>query len=42
VGLEWAYRLACEPKRLTLRYASNFLFALRMLARDAVRLIWPG
>lgn len=36
IGLEWAYRLSREPKRLIGRHASNAWFALRMLARDAV------
>jgi N-acetylglucosaminyldiphosphoundecaprenol N-acetyl-beta-D-mannosaminyltransferase len=35
-GLEWVYRLWREPRRLARRYWSNGLFALRMLARDAV------
>ncbi len=35
LGLEWVYRLYREP-RLGVRYARNALFALRMLARDAV------
>lgn len=34
IGLEWAYRISREPRRLTSRYARNFLFAARMLARD--------
>jgi N-acetylglucosaminyldiphosphoundecaprenol N-acetyl-beta-D-mannosaminyltransferase len=37
VGMEWAYRLYREPLRLTTRYARNAWFALRMLARDAMR-----
>ena len=36
LGFEWAYRLSREPLRLAARYAKNGLFALRMLARDAV------
>jgi N-acetylglucosaminyldiphosphoundecaprenol N-acetyl-beta-D-mannosaminyltransferase len=36
VGLEWVYRLWREPRRLVGRYSSNGLFALRMLARDAI------
>jgi N-acetylglucosaminyldiphosphoundecaprenol N-acetyl-beta-D-mannosaminyltransferase len=36
VGLEWAYRLYLEPKRLATRYRDNALFALRMLGRDAL------
>ena len=34
VGLEWCYRLYQEPKRLASRYASNILFALKMLGLD--------
>lgn len=36
VGFEWAYRLSREPLRLAWRYWSNGVFALRMLARDAL------
>jgi N-acetylglucosaminyldiphosphoundecaprenol N-acetyl-beta-D-mannosaminyltransferase len=36
VGLEWVYRLWREPRRLVRRYFSNAVFALRMLARDAI------
>jgi N-acetylglucosaminyldiphosphoundecaprenol N-acetyl-beta-D-mannosaminyltransferase len=36
LGLEWAYRLYCEPARLATRYRDNALFALRMLGRDAL------
>jgi N-acetylglucosaminyldiphosphoundecaprenol N-acetyl-beta-D-mannosaminyltransferase len=36
VGLEWIYRLWREPRRLLGRYFSNGLFALRMLAKDAL------
>lgn len=36
IGLEWAYRLSREPLRLASRYASNGLFALQMLSRDAL------
>jgi N-acetylglucosaminyldiphosphoundecaprenol N-acetyl-beta-D-mannosaminyltransferase len=39
IGLEWAYRLVSEPRRLLLRYAQNFFFALRMLAADAFALV---
>jgi N-acetylglucosaminyldiphosphoundecaprenol N-acetyl-beta-D-mannosaminyltransferase len=41
VGLEWAYRIYREPTRLTLRYARNFLFGLKMLTLDALALV-PG
>jgi N-acetylglucosaminyldiphosphoundecaprenol N-acetyl-beta-D-mannosaminyltransferase len=34
IGLEWVYRLYQEPKRLALRYGSNILFMVRMLAKD--------
>lgn len=37
VGLEWFYRMAREPGRLTSRYFKNFLFILRMSAMDLVR-----
>ena len=31
-GMEWLYRLGCEPRRLFVRYAiGNFLFLLRSL-----------
>jgi N-acetylglucosaminyldiphosphoundecaprenol N-acetyl-beta-D-mannosaminyltransferase len=33
-GLEWAFRLALEPKRLFARYALNAWFILRMVIRD--------
>jgi N-acetylglucosaminyldiphosphoundecaprenol N-acetyl-beta-D-mannosaminyltransferase len=36
LGLEWTYRLWREPRRLLGRYLSNGLFALRMLAKDAL------
>jgi N-acetylglucosaminyldiphosphoundecaprenol N-acetyl-beta-D-mannosaminyltransferase len=36
-GLEWAFRLSREPRRLLGRYASNALFIARMVARDAAR-----
>jgi N-acetylglucosaminyldiphosphoundecaprenol N-acetyl-beta-D-mannosaminyltransferase len=36
MGLEWVYRLWREPRRLLVRYLANGLFALRMLARDAL------
>lgn len=31
VGLEWAYRLACDPRRLGGRYARNLWFVVRKL-----------
>jgi|SRR5947209_6157567 len=34
-GLEWAYRLLLEPRRLGGRYLSNGLFVLRMLLTSA-------
>jgi UDP-N-acetyl-D-mannosaminuronic acid transferase (WecB/TagA/CpsF family) len=37
--LEWAFRLALEPRRLALRYIANALFAACMLAQDFV---WQG
>jgi len=36
-GLEWAFRLALEPKRLSGRYARNAWFILRMAMRDLAR-----
>jgi N-acetylglucosaminyldiphosphoundecaprenol N-acetyl-beta-D-mannosaminyltransferase len=36
-GMEWAYRLGCEPRRLASRYLSNGWFALQMVARDLLR-----
>jgi len=36
-GLEWAFRLGLEPKRLFGRYARNALFVARMIARDVRR-----
>ena len=33
-GLEWAFRLGLEPRRLFGRYARNALFVARMIARD--------
>lgn len=39
VGLEWAYRLAREPRRLAPRYAQNGWFLLRMVARDLLGML---
>jgi N-acetylglucosaminyldiphosphoundecaprenol N-acetyl-beta-D-mannosaminyltransferase len=33
-GLEWAFRLALEPRRLFMRYTRNAWFILRMITRD--------
>jgi N-acetylglucosaminyldiphosphoundecaprenol N-acetyl-beta-D-mannosaminyltransferase len=33
-GLEWAFRLALEPRRLFIRYVRNAWFILRMVTRD--------
>jgi len=33
VGLEWAYRILCDPRRLAPRYMADGLFFLRALAR---------
>jgi N-acetylglucosaminyldiphosphoundecaprenol N-acetyl-beta-D-mannosaminyltransferase len=33
-GLEWAFRLGLEPRRLFARYARNAWFIVRMVARD--------
>ena len=34
VGLEWAFRMWLEPKRLVPRYTQNALFLFRMVGRD--------
>ena len=34
-GLEWAFRLGLEPRRLFARYARNAWFCVRMVFRDA-------
>src|SRR4029077_20588357 len=34
IGLEWAYRLWLEPRRLATRYARNAWFLLKVLFRD--------
>ena len=36
-GLEWAFRLGIEPRRLVRRYARNAWFIARMVARDIQR-----
>lgn len=36
-GLEWAFRLGLEPRRLFKRYAQNAWFIARMSAKDLVR-----
>jgi N-acetylglucosaminyldiphosphoundecaprenol N-acetyl-beta-D-mannosaminyltransferase len=36
-GLEWAFRLALEPRRLFARYARNAWFILRMVMRNLAR-----
>ena len=38
-GLEWAFRLGIEPRRLVKRYARNAWFIVRMTARDALRAV---
>ena len=35
-GMEWLYRISREPRRLTLRYAADGWFLLRMLSSDWV------
>lgn len=35
IGMEWAYRIWTEPRRLAPRYAKNAGFIVKMLARDA-------
>lgn len=45
IGLEWAYRLSREPRRLAPRYARNGWFLLSMAARDLASTIgrrWPA
>lgn len=39
IGMEWAFRLAVEPRRLLPRYAANFWFIVRMVGRDFMRWI---
>ncbi len=34
IGLEWAYRMMCDPKRLIPRYSSNAWFLFRILLQD--------
>ncbi len=41
-GLEWAFRLSLEPRRLAGRYARNAWFIVRMLLRDRKRRHKPG
>jgi N-acetylglucosaminyldiphosphoundecaprenol N-acetyl-beta-D-mannosaminyltransferase len=36
-GLEWAFRLGLEPKRLFTRYARNAWFIARMVVRDSIK-----
>ena len=36
-GLEWAFRLGTEPRRLAKRYARNAWFIACMIARDVLR-----
>jgi N-acetylglucosaminyldiphosphoundecaprenol N-acetyl-beta-D-mannosaminyltransferase len=38
-GLEWAFRLGLEPRRLFGRYARNAWFIVRMVARDVAKTI---
>jgi N-acetylglucosaminyldiphosphoundecaprenol N-acetyl-beta-D-mannosaminyltransferase len=40
MGLEWAYRLWLEPRRLMGRYASNGWFVARMVANDLRNSVW--
>ena len=39
VGLEWAFRMALEPRRLLPRYARNAGFMAGRVARDVARLV---
>lgn len=34
LGLEWLYRMCCDPKRLGPRYAANIIFLLRRIGSD--------
>jgi N-acetylglucosaminyldiphosphoundecaprenol N-acetyl-beta-D-mannosaminyltransferase len=36
-GLEWAYRISMEPRRLTPRYAQDFAFLVRILITSTLR-----
>jgi N-acetylglucosaminyldiphosphoundecaprenol N-acetyl-beta-D-mannosaminyltransferase len=38
-GMEWAYRLGLEPRRLVRRYAGNAWFIGRMVTRDLWRAV---
>lgn len=50
IGMEWAHRLWCEPRRLGPRYLKNIVFLGRLLLRDVgssmkgrlARLLKPG
>lgn len=37
LGLEWAYRMCSDPKRLVRRYTANAIFLVQALVRDWVR-----
>jgi N-acetylglucosaminyldiphosphoundecaprenol N-acetyl-beta-D-mannosaminyltransferase len=37
LGMEWAFRMSLEPRRLAPRYARNGAFLIRMVAGDLVR-----
>jgi N-acetylglucosaminyldiphosphoundecaprenol N-acetyl-beta-D-mannosaminyltransferase len=39
LGLEWAYRMACDPRRLVPRYAANASFLLGALVEDWKRTV---
>jgi N-acetylglucosaminyldiphosphoundecaprenol N-acetyl-beta-D-mannosaminyltransferase len=38
LGLEWMYRMCCDPWRLAPRYGANILFLLRRIGTDLLRL----
>lgn len=42
LGMEWFYRLAQEPRRLTRRYWRNGWFLIGAMMRDALRVIAPS
>jgi N-acetylglucosaminyldiphosphoundecaprenol N-acetyl-beta-D-mannosaminyltransferase len=42
IGMEWAFRMALEPRRLAPRYARNAAFLARMAAGDLARAAMRG
>lgn len=37
MGLEWAYRMLCDPKRLVPRYTANAVFLAKTVVRETTR-----